>query len=132
MNLAWTKLREEPYRAGWRKMIKKYFRLLNGQEADYDIKDEGKICCALVITPDQKVILNKVYRPGPEKILLEMPGGIFIDGEDPKEAISREVLEETGYQGEVVFVGTHWDDAYSNCQRYTFVIKNANKIKEQH
>jgi len=129
-DLTWLKLKEEPYRAGFRKMIKKKFRLLNGKVQDYDIKDEGQTCCALVLTVDNHVVLVKVFRPGPEKVLMEMPGGFIDQDEKPNEAVVREILEETGYKGFVELVGTCLDDAYSNCIRHIFVIKNAKKVQE--
>ena len=130
MNLVWKKIKEEKYRAGYRKMLRKVFILPNGKEKDYDTRDEGKTVCVLAITSDNKVILEKVFRPGPEKVLMEMPGGFVDEGEDPDKAISRELLEETGYSGNFEFVGTVIDDAYSNCERNIFVAKNCKKIQE--
>lgn len=130
MELKWIKERENTYKAGYRKMLKKFFRLPNGKLQDYDIKNEGKTACILALTPKNKVLLEKVYRPGPEKILLEMPGGFVEKGEDPQKAIERELLEETGYRGEIEFVGTLLDDAYSNRIRHTFVAKNCRKVKK--
>jgi ADP-ribose pyrophosphatase len=129
-DLSWKKIKEEPYRAGWRKMIKKTFTLLNGTEADYDIKDEGRTICGLVLTTENKVLLMKVFRPGPEKVLMEMPGGFINKGEEPIGAAKRELLEETGYTGDFELVGNYLDDAYSNCVRYCYVAKNCKKVQE--
>lgn len=130
MDLEWKKLKEEPYKAGWRKMIRKTFLLLNGKEAEYDTRDDGKCVCGLVLTQENKVLLVKMYRPGPEKVLMEMPGGFVNNGEDPLTAAKRELLEETGYSGDFELVGETLDDAYSNCIRYGFVVKNCTKIQE--
>lgn len=111
-------------------MLKKSFILLNGQESDYDIKDERKIACGLVLTSDNKVVLMKVFRPGPEKVLLELPGGFVDKNEDPLKAAKRELLEETGYTGDFELVGEAFDDAYSNCVRYCYVAKNCEKVQE--
>ncbi len=129
-DLSWKKVKEEPYKAGWRKMIKKTFVLLDGTEADYDIKDEGRTICGLVLTTENKVVMTKMYRPGPEKVLLEIPGGFVGKDEDPLVAAKRELLEETGYTGEFEIVGNYYDDAYSNCVRYCYVAKNCKKIQE--
>jgi len=130
MNLEWKKIKEEKFKAGWRKMIHKVFILPNGKTQDYDIKDEGTNCCILALTPDNKVILEKVFRPGTEKILLEMPGGYIDENEKPEDSALRELLEETGMEGSLQFAGIVTDDAYSNCIRYVYVIKNCKKMKE--
>lgn len=111
-------------------MIRKTFILPNGKEMDYDTRDEGKTVCVLAITPNNNVLLVKVFRPGPEKILMEMPGGFVDKGEDPDKAVSRELLEETGYSGDFEFVGPVIDDAYSNCEKNVFVAKNCKKVQD--
>lgn len=85
----------------------------------------------LALTEDNEVILAKQYRPGPQKILYELPGGYLDEGEKPEVSASRELLEETGYAGEIEFVGTSFDDAYSTMQRYCFVALNCKKIADQ-
>lgn len=129
-DLSWKKVKEEKYRAGYRRMIKKSFILLNGKTADYDIKDEGNTVSCFALTKDNKVILTRVFRPGPEKLLLEMPGGHVDEDEDVLKAAKRELLEETGYSGEVEYVGSIIDDAYSNCIRNSFVFRNCEKVAE--
>jgi len=53
--------------------------------------------CAMAITEDNRVIMVRQYRHPVEETLLELPGGFIDQGEDPGEAIARELLEETGY-----------------------------------
>lgn len=124
------KTKEEPYKAGWRKMIRKTSTLLNGQVADYDTRDDGRCVSVLVLTPENKVVLVKVFRPGPEKVLIEIPGGFINKDEEPIEAAKRELLEEIGYSGDFELVGETIDDAYSNCIRYGVVVRNAKKVQE--
>lgn len=129
-DLSWKKVKEVQYKAGWRKLVRKSFDFPNGYKADYDINNDGDAVCALVITKASKVVLEKIYRPGPEKILLEMPGGGLEKDETPIEGMGRELLAEIGYKGDIELVASIYDDAYSNRVRHCFVIKNSKKVQE--
>lgn len=126
----WKKIKEEPYRAGYRKMVKKFFKLPDGRIVDFDIKQEGPAACVLALTKDSHVVLAKQFRPGPEKILMELPGGKIDTGEKAEEGIKRELLEETGYSGDFQFVGTTLDCAYSTMVRYNYLATNCKKLQE--
>jgi ADP-ribose pyrophosphatase len=52
---------------------------------------------ALALTDDGRVILVRQYRPAIERFCLELPAGLLEEGEDPVDAIARELMEETGY-----------------------------------
>jgi len=130
MSLEWKKLNEKPIKVGYRKLIRKHFRLPSGVENDFDIKDECKVVCILPITHDGKVILAKQFRPGPEKVLMELPGGGMETNETPLESAARELLGETGYQGKTKLVGTSLDCGYSNRIRYNFVATECKKVAE--
>ena len=129
--IEWKKIKEEPFRAGFRKLLKKTFQLPDGKIQDFDIKHEGPAVCVLALTKEKNVILVKQFRPGMEKVLLEMPGGAVDGGEEPLEAIKRELLEETGYTGDFQLAGTSYDCAYSTMFRYNFVATNCLKVANQ-
>lgn len=127
----WKKLKEEPFSAGWRKLVKKTFQMPDGKISDFDVKAENQAVCVLALTTDKQVILAKQFRPGPEQILLEMPGGVIDKNETAETAIKRELLEETGYTGNFEFVGKSLDCAYSTLVRYNFVATDCHKIQDQ-
>ena len=54
---------------------------------------------AVALTKEGNVILERIYRPGIEKVCIELPGGC-VDKSDNSlgAAMERELLEETGYR----------------------------------
>lgn len=125
----WKELsREIVFQKYSRKIEKVTFRLPNGKESDFYLKKEGPYFCILALTKDKKVILARQFRPGPNDILLELPGGGINEGETPEQAIERELLEETGYKGKAKLVAEAFDCAYSTAKRYCFVATNCEKV----
>jgi ADP-ribose pyrophosphatase len=121
---------EEVFNQYNRAVNKRVYIFPNNQSGDYYIKDEGKGVAVLAETTDKKFILAKHYRPGPDEVLTELPGGNVDPGESEDQAAEREFLEETGYKGEISFVGAFYDDAYTSSMRYLYVAKRAIKVAE--
>ena len=67
-----------------RKIEKVAFEMPDGKETDFYIKKEGPAASILALTEDNKVILVKQYRPGPQEILMELPGGYVEQSEKPE------------------------------------------------
>ncbi|MBP8591102.1 NUDIX hydrolase [Candidatus Shapirobacteria bacterium] len=127
----WQELsREIAFQKYSRKVEKVMFKLPGGKETDFYVKRESPAVAVLALTKDNKIILVKQYRPGPKEILFELPGGFIDPSESPEEAIKRELLEETGYKGEIKFVTACLDDAYSTMNRYCFVATGCKKVSE--
>ena len=127
----WELLESEEIKVGRRKIEKRLYLLPNGKQSDFYIKKETLACAVLSFTPERQVILAKQFRPGPNKILLEIPGGKIEPGEIPIKTAERELLEETGYKGDLMFVTTAFDCAYSSLIRYCYVAINCKKVAEQ-
>lgn len=62
---------------------------------------------AVTVTERGTLILVRQYRHGARRASLEVPGGLVDEGEDPRLAAARELLEETGYAGTVGEVLEH-------------------------
>lgn len=128
---AWEEVeRKVAYKKYSRKLEEVAYRLPDGTVDDYIIDAKKPTVCVLGITKEQKIILVKQFRPGPQAILDELPGGYVDPGEDYKAAAYREFKEETGYDGEIEFVGSCLDDAYSTMDRHCYVMKNCTKVAE--
>ncbi len=127
---SWIKIREVSHRVGHRFILTLTFQLPDGRIEDFTIKHEASPVCILALTPDRQVVLAKQFRPGPEKMLLELPGGGIEKDETPEQAARRELLEETGYDGDFASVGTCLDCAYSTMVRHVFVATNCVRIQE--
>lgn len=86
------------------------------------LAEDARAAAVIAITEDNKVVLARQFRPGPEKIMDELPGGGVEAGEDPQVGAMRELAEETGYvPGEVAFLGTSSRDAYTNATWYYYL-----------
>jgi len=130
MNMEWKKTASEPAYQGWRKIDRVTYELPTGITADFEIKQDGNAVCVLPLTTDNQVVMTKQYRPGPGKVLLELPGGGAHADEDFMEAMKRELLEETGYSGDLELVGASFVDAYSTAIRHHFIAHNCHKVAE--
>lgn len=105
----WQRIGEpELLHDGWRKVFQKTFKMPNGKKMVAEVvgKDGMLATAAIALTPDNKVIISEQFRCGPEEVFHELPGGIVDSGETSREAVVRELEEETGYKaGRIVRLG---------------------------
>ena len=127
----WTRLSEEPLRVGYRRIKRCHFQFPDGHSDTYDLLDEGLVVCMLALTPDHHVILARQYRPGPDAILLELPGGKVEPDETPEHAARRELLEETGWDGHFQLAGQAFHCGYSSRRIFNFAVTNCHKVQAQ-
>ncbi|SDT83432.1 ADP-ribose pyrophosphatase [Streptomyces sp. TLI_053] len=128
----WTETgRSTVFQVMGRTLDKVTYRLPDGTSRDKLLRNEPSAAAVLALTPDNKVIIARQYRPGPDAVLPELPGGFIEPGEDPATAAGRELLEETGYKGDLELAGSCWDDAGSTAKRWAFVARNCVRVADQ-
>jgi ADP-ribose pyrophosphatase len=126
----WKLLSENLVYNGYRKIAKRFYELPSGRRTNFDIQVEGPSVTVLAMTSDQQIIVIDQYRPGPNKVVVEFPGGGIDKGDDPLIAAKKELLEETGYAGDFQHVVASTTGSWSTQIRHTFVATNIKKIQE--
>ncbi len=131
MTQDWQELSRELVYDGYRKIEKVNYRLPNGQVADFDIRRDGLVADILPITKNNEVVCIRQFRPGPNRIVLELPSGHIDDGEEPVIVAARELLEETGYAGEIKLLAEFVESPYSTMTKFVFLAVDCEKVSEQ-
>jgi ADP-ribose pyrophosphatase len=127
---AWEPLGERLLHSGWRTVVGRRYRTPDGVEREFEVIVEPDTVVVVAQTEARDVVLVREYRPGPQRHLLELPGGLVDEGEEPPAAAARELLEETGYAGELQGAGSVVDSAYSTRRRHTFVATGCRQVQE--
>ncbi|MFO0951137.1 MAG: NUDIX hydrolase [Isosphaeraceae bacterium] len=105
---------------------------ISGRSHDFYVMHLASAVHVIAVTPDDRVVLVRQFRAGSGRDSLETPGGLLEPGEDPCEAGTRELLEETGYAGDpAVLVSTVWSNPSLVTSRVsTIVVRNVRKIAD--
>jgi len=69
----------------------------DGAESTFFVVENPDWANIVAVTENREVILIEQFRHGSGSMILEIPGGMLDDGEDPIRAATRELIEETGY-----------------------------------
>ncbi len=83
------------------------------------------------LTPDNEVVMIRQYRHGSKKVTLEIPGGV-AEEESSQDAAMRELLEETGFTGDVVtYLGAvNPNPAIFSNLCHTYLVENSHKVAD--
>lgn len=128
----WKLLNERPGPAGYLTVNTHTYAMPDGREADWDILVGGQTVAVLAITADDEVLLTRQFRPGPGRVLLELPGGVVDEREDVVHAAARELSEETGYVADrLSLIGQTWLASYATHRRYAVLATGCRPLAEQ-
>jgi len=126
----------------WKVLESRYFHprfridkceLGNGNLLDATIFEFRSWANIVALTKTGEVVLVKQYRHGVCDVLLEFPGGVVEDGEDPIEGARRELLEETGYKAsQIIQIGKLYPNpALQTNTLYCYLALDAEKVSGQ-
>ena len=115
--------------AGYKKkVIQKTFLLPNGKPYTSFIDRTPDSVNIFPMTEDGQIVLVKQFRPGIERVEFELPGGMIDPGEKPSRAAERELLEETGYEGNIEFLSSRSYSPYSSGLRHVYISTGCKKV----
>lgn len=126
----WVLLGEEPGYDGFLTVNRRRYRMPDGREADWDVFGprlsagvRGGVT-VLPLTPDGRIVTVRLFRPGPDMVVTNLPGGLIDPGEEPAAAGVRELEEETGYTCESIeVVGWHWYGASAVDRKFVAIAR---------
>ncbi len=101
---------------------------------DYYVLEYNNWVNAVAITEDNKILMVSQYRHAAGIVSLEIPGGVIDDGEQPEQAIKRELLEETGYLFEDIelLCTIYANPSTANNHTYCYLARGGKKVQDQH
>jgi ADP-ribose pyrophosphatase len=85
----------------------------------------------VAVTPEGRILLVRQYRPAIERFSLELPAGLLEKNEEPADAMTRELLEETGYSTRsIVLIGkTATCSSRIDNATYSFFIEAGERVQ---
>ena len=113
----WKRIEQTVVTTGGRRTIVSKTFIIDGKTRSWATLEPENHNHAVVIalTPENEVLIAEQFRPGPEEIYQDLPGGYVEEGETPEQAAHRELLEETGFvPGKLEYLGSTHKDGYIN------------------
>ena len=129
--MRWQHLGAEPGYRGFLALDRRTYRLPDGRRTVWDVLTQGPAVRLVALTPDGRVVCVRQFRPGPDAVLIEIPGGMVDAGEDLLSCAARELLEETGYRSnELALVGRTWLAGFSTQQRFAVIARDCVRVAD--
>jgi ADP-ribose pyrophosphatase len=87
----------------WLSVISRDVQFASQDDAEtYYAIEQPDYLVGVAVTPEDRILLVRQYRPAVETFCLELPAGLLEENEEPATAMARELLEETGYTTESI------------------------------
>lgn len=116
------KMGEEKFKAWYLPVINKKFKLPDGKVDTFTCVAKKDVVTVFMLTDARDVVLAKQFRPWPERIMYDPPGGSVEPGQTPDEAAIAELTSETGYSFKTLeYVWSTFQDAYETRKRLIYV-----------
>ncbi|MGW2619235.1 NUDIX hydrolase [Streptomyces sp. NPDC001500] len=109
------------YEAYGRSVVEVRYRLPSGKVDTFSVREDVPSVAVLALTEEGEALVTRQFRPGPGQLVYELPGGYVGAGETPLAAAERELLEETGYGGDLEVVGQCFGDSYSSSVKFCVI-----------
>ena len=133
---SWPRTRKnDEQKYGWHWLTQKWFEDPAGNEQEFTTysRPGSSSVAVIALTPEHNVVIARQFRPGPEKVPEEIPGGAVDDGEDLEAAAIRELHEETGYSpAHIEYLGEVCTDAYTNDRSHFYLATGCVQNAEPH
>lgn len=110
---------------GWIPISRRTYRRPDGRLTEWEMVGfaGGHAVSVLALTPDERLVCVRQFRPGPDRVVLGFPGGLVGD-ETPEQAAARELTEETGYVSDEVEYVTSVQATSSLGNRHVVIARN--------
>ena len=97
----WKILKSEYlFQRPWLTARRDHIQLPDGREnPEFYVLEYPDWVNVIAITKDGQFVMERQYRHALGKTCYELPCGVMEQGEEPLEAVKRELMEETGYGG---------------------------------
>lgn len=125
--------KDHVFSCNWFDIYKESCDLPTGEKVpEYYITESQDIVTIIAFDEDLNVVLLHEYKHGIKDFVYTFPSGMMEEGEDPMESARRELLEETGYNGELELIHTSVPNPTSGtfC-KHTFIARNIVKMDVQ-